>query len=176
MTLSAKAQEMMDTLPDYYRGEPLVERIIQAWANEVDRQDRVLDQIEVELQPGAATDELGLLPLWESTLGLPARPSGATVVQRRGKVLAALRKLDSGSSADALSTIVAAMGETPFAVYRDTPDVLSDTLEIPFMSGTYNAGLIQSLALRIWPAHRRLYMRYLDGFLADVSRTDEDTV
>ena len=176
MALSPTAARMLDTLPAYYWDEPTIERIIQAQANEIDRLDALVDQLKVELMPGAATDAHGLLAMWEITLGLPARPPDATESQRRAKIVAALRKLDSGSSADALATLAAAIGAGAFSVERDTPGLLQDTLQIPFEPGSYSAATIEALALKIWPAHRRLFMRYEGGFILDVSRLDADTL
>lgn len=176
MARTATAQRMMETLPIYYWGEPLIERIVQARANEIDRLDAQLDQLEAELVPGQATDALGLLGLWEHQFDLPVQPADATENQRRAKVKAALAKLDSGSSADALAALQAAMGSTTFTVLRDTPDPLSDTLQMPYEAGTYNAIIVLELAQKLWPAHRGLFINYIDGFILDASPLDVSTL
>lgn len=175
MSRTARADAIMSTLPAYYVGEDLIERVVQAWANEVDRLDALVTKLETELQPGAATDDLGLLGIWEALLGLPVRPAGASQDQRLGKVVAALRSLDAFSSADVLSVMSAAVGSEAFSILRDTPDPLKDVLAIPFLAGTYNAALIESIARRAWPAHRQLFIRYSDGFILEVSRLDVDS-
>lgn len=174
--LTPTAQRMLETLPHYYFGEPLVERIIQARANEVDRADALLDQLAAELIPGQATDALGLLGAWERQLDLPVRPPDATENQRRAKVNAALRKLDAGTSADVLAALQAAMGATSFTVLRDTPDPLTDTLQVPYEVGTYNAVLVLEIARKMWPAHRGLLIQYEGGFLLDASPLDVATL
>jgi uncharacterized protein YmfQ (DUF2313 family) len=176
MSLSATAERMLETVPAYYDGEPLMERLFQAGANEIDRMDALVDQVTAELQPGQATDALGLLGAWEATEGLPVMPVGATETQRQAKINAALQKLDSGSGRAALATIQAAMGAGAFTVDRDTPVVLEDTLNIPYLAGTYNAAVIQAIALKIWPAHRALFIRYGDGFILELSRLDADSL
>jgi uncharacterized protein YmfQ (DUF2313 family) len=173
--LTPTAQRMLATLPDYYQGEPLIERVVQARANEIDRIDALIDRVQVELQPANATDGLGLLALWEKTLSLPARPAAATEAQRRAKVQAVLRSVGGSSSAETLTALAAAMAGS-FTVSRDTPTPLSDTLTIPYDPGTYNAAIVQIIAARLWPAHRRLLLHFSNGFILDVSLLDQDTL
>lgn len=173
MALTVRAERMMSSLPYYYRGEPLVERIVQAWANEVDRLDAIVDRLKVELQPGAATDEFGVLGMWEQTLGLPPRPADATVLQRQAKVGGALQAIGAGSSADVLAALQAASGGAGFTVLRNTPGMRQDTIEVPFESTSYNAGLFVRLARRMWPAHRQLFVSFAGGFLFDTTPFDE---
>lgn len=175
MALSETVRRMLATLPAYYDSESIVERIMQARANEVDRFDTLIDAISTQVQPGQATDELGLLGMWEFVLGLPIRPPDATVAQRQSKADAALRRLDAGSSEQAMEVLEAAIGGS-FVVLRDTPDPLRDTLEIPYDAGSYNAAQVEAIAQRIWPAHRELLMRYSEGFILDVARLDAETL
>lgn len=172
MALTLRARRMLGTLPYYYAGEPLLERIVQAWANEIDRLDAVVDQLKIELQPGAATDEFGLLGMWEQMLGLPPRPAAATVSQRQAKVAGALQAIGAGSSADVIAALETAAG-TGFTVLRDTPGVRQDTIEVPFESTSYQAGLFIRLARRMWPAHRQLFVSFAGGFLFDTTPFDE---
>lgn len=174
MALSPTAQRMMDTLPDYYWGEPLYERIVQAWANEIDRLEARLEQIKNGLVPGLADDTLGMLALWEAQLGLPINPPDATVPQRLSKVNAALRKLDAGSAAGYIAALSAAIDTNAWTLLRDTPANLVDTLQIPYAPGSYNAAQVEEIARRMHPAHRELRMRYEEGFLLDLARLDHD--
>lgn len=172
ITLTPTARRILDTLPAYYHGEPLFERMIQAQANEIDRMDALLDRLAVELQPGAATDDMGLLGMWEQHLDLPPRPPDASVSQRRGKVAAALRAMDSHSASNVLEALTAAVGSGGFTVERDTPDPLIDTLKLPFQPGTYQAILTHRIAQRMWPAHRQLLLQFQGGFILDASPLD----
>lgn len=176
MALTATAQRMFSTLPIYYSGEPLLERIIQAWANEIDRIDARLDAIKNGLVPVLATDDLGLLALWEIQVGLPPNPPDATVSQRVAKIAAVLQALDAGSAAGYIATISAAIDSGAWVLLRDTPGSFQDTLQIPFDPGSYNATQVEAIARRMHPAHRQLFMRYTAGFLLDESRLDEDTL
>jgi uncharacterized protein YmfQ (DUF2313 family) len=173
MPLTARAEAMLSTLPAYYRGEPLLERIIQAQANEIDRLDALVDKLMVELQPGAATDDLGLLAIWEAHLDLPSRPEDATLGQRQAKVRAALRALGAVTAIESLDILAAAIGSTSFTITRDDPGILQDTLEVPFDSTSYNAGVVARIARRLWPAHRQLFISYAGGFLFDTTIFDE---
>jgi uncharacterized protein YmfQ (DUF2313 family) len=175
MAVTATAARMLATLPSYEQDDPLIQRIIQARANEVDRADAIIDQLALELQPGAASDAFGLLGMWEAHLELPVRPSDATLNQRRAKVTSALQQLDSGSSADAMDALEAATG-VAITVQRDTPDPLIDTVNVPYTSDTYNAAVVTRLARRAWPAHRGLLFAYEGGFLLDSSPLDASSL
>jgi hypothetical protein len=175
MPLSARAEQMMSTLPHYFREEPLVERIIQAKANEVDRLDALIDKLTLELQPGAATDDLGLLGIWEAHFDLPVEPADATLAQRQAKVIGALRALSAVTAADSLGILAAAIGSGGFSVTRDSPGNLQDTLDVPFDSTSYGAGAVARIARRMWPAHRQLFVSYAGGFLMDTTPLDEAT-
>jgi uncharacterized protein YmfQ (DUF2313 family) len=172
---TATAQRMLDTLPGYEQDEPFFARIVQAWADEVDRLDALIDKLETESQPGGATDDLGLLAVWETILGLPAGPVGVPVDQRRAKVTGALRGRDASTAANVLATLSAAVAGDAVVVLRDTPAVLQDTLVVPYLAGTYNAAVVETIARRVWPAHRGLLVHYSDGFVLDRSRLDVDS-
>jgi uncharacterized protein YmfQ (DUF2313 family) len=171
--LSPRAEAMMATLPGYYRGEPLIERIIQAKANEIDRLDALVDKLMFELQPGAATDDLGLLGIWEAHFDLPVRPAAATLGQRQAKVHGALQAIGAVSAADSMAVLAAAIGTTSFTVTRNSPGNLQDTLEVPFESTSYAAGAVARIARRLWPAHRQLLISYAGGFVFDATPFDE---
>jgi uncharacterized protein YmfQ (DUF2313 family) len=173
--LTDRATKMLATLPSYLADEPLIIRIVQAQANEVDRLDALIDKLKTELQPGAATDDLGLLGMWEAMLGLPVQPAGGTLAQRQAKVIGALHALSAGDAADVLAALSAAVGGEAFTVLRDTPGMLQDTLAIPYLQGSYNANVIEQIARQQWPAHRQLFVRYADGFLLELSRLDVDS-
>lgn len=169
---TVRAKRMAATLPYYYAGEPLLERIVQAWANEIDRLDAIVDDLAVELQPAAATDEHGLLGIWEQTLGLPPRPADASVSQRQAKVAGALQAIGAGSSADVLAALQAASDGAGFTVARNTPGNRQDTITVPFPSTAYNAGVFVRLARRMWPAHRLLLVSFAGGFVFDTTPFD----
>lgn len=174
MALSPTATRMAETLPFYYSGEPLIERILQAWANEIDRVDTRLDAIKNGLVPSLATDELRMLALWEMQLGLPIEPQDATVSQRVGKVTAVLQALGAGSAARFIATLTTAINSSDWVLLRDDPAPFVDTLQVPFEPGSYQAVQVEMIARQLYPAHRQLNMRYLVGFLLDRSLMDVD--
>jgi uncharacterized protein YmfQ (DUF2313 family) len=176
MILSERAQRMMDTLPIYYHGNELVERAIQALANEFDRAEALAMRVRLGLVPATATDDLGMLGSWEAILKLPVEPVGATVVQRRQKVYARFRALATSSALDTYETLQAAAGGTPFTIHRNTPVKGQDTIELPFEPGSYTAAQMEEIASIIWPAHRQLFFQYSTGFVLDVARLDSEVL
>lgn len=175
MALTERAARMLRSLPDYYWEDPLVARMLQAVANEIDRLEQRALAVRAGLMPAASTDLLGLLSLWEQEFGLPVAPA-ASEDQRRAKIVAALRKLDVASGVSTMAALRAAAGGLAIEVLENVPGPLQDTLVIPFDESSYSAGQVQELAERIWPAHRKVYMRYGEGFKLDRSRLDADTL
>jgi uncharacterized protein YmfQ (DUF2313 family) len=176
MALSATAARMLDSLPDYYRGEPIIERVLQAWADEIDRIDALLDRVKDGLVASLAGDDLRMLALWEALFGLPVEPAEASVAQRRAKVDAALRRLEAGSAAGYLDVLTAAMGSGAWELLRDTPDPLHDTLQLAYGEDTYQAGVVDAITAQMHPAHRELHTHSEEGFLLDRSQLDHDTL
>ena len=173
--LTATAQRMLETLPDYFQGNLIVERVLQARANEIDRIDARIDLLKTGLVPGTATDELRLLSAWEYVLGLPVAPPDATVGQRQAVIRASLRRLNATSAADVLDLLTAAIG-SDFTIQRNTPGQLEDTIIIPYAPGSYLAAQVEAIARAAWSAHRRVFIHYSTGFILEVSRLDEDTL
>lgn len=175
MALTETATRMMRTLPSYYDGNAIVERIIQAKANEIDRIDARIDQLKNGVVPGLATDELGLLAAWERILRLPVSPVGASVGQRQAAVKAQLGRLNAVTAADVIGILLAAVGPI-FSIARNTPGPLQDTITIPYDPGSFGASQVERIARTAWPAHRQVFIAYGDGFILDVALLDLDTL
>jgi hypothetical protein len=175
MALTDTAQRMLETLPTYYWENPIIQRILQARANEIDRMDATVDLLKQGLVPTTADDELGLLSIWEIILDLPVAPPDATVAQRQAAVKAGFKRLSANTAADVLS-LLQTQGGTGFAIARDTPALLEDTITIHYAEDTFQAAMILSLAQRAWPAHRLLVVAYDAGFAFDLSELDLDTL
>lgn len=173
--LTPTAQRILDTLPDYYWGNAIVERVVQSWANEIDRIDAWLDKLKAGMNPGTATDEMGLLTIWEQTLDLPVAAAGATLEQRQAATSAAIRRLDVTTAEDVVDLLIAAIGPG-FGIQRNTPGQLQDTISIPFAENTYGAARVEEIARAAWPSHRRVFIHYSTGFILEVSRLDADTL
>lgn len=166
----------MESLPDYYWGNELAERVAIAFGNEIDRLEAHADARARGLIPALADDDHDALADWERVLELPVRPPAATVEQRRAKVLARFQAASTSQSRELLAALQTAAGAATLNVYENTPVNLVDTIEVPFDPGTYNAAQVEALALVMWPAHRGLEMRYSAGFLLDASRLDQDSL
>lgn len=171
--MTATATRMMQSLPSYYGGNTIIERIVQARANEIDRIDGMIDTIKAGMVPGDATDELGLLSLWERTLGLPPTPPDASVAQRQAAVKAKLRALSVVTAAEVLDMLTAAVGRS-FTVLRNTPGQLQDTIDIPYASGSFLAAQVEQIAARVWSAHRQVFIHFDGGFILDGALLDTD--
>jgi hypothetical protein len=175
MALSATATRMQKSLPSYYEDNPIIERVLQARANEIDRMDARIDVLKHGLIPGTATDELRLLSAWEYVLELPVAPPDATVSQRQAVIRAALRRRNAISAADVMDLLTAAIGAN-YSIARNTPAQLEDTITIPYAPGSYLAAQVEAIARAAWSAHRRVFIHYAEGFILEVSRLDEDTL
>lgn len=173
---TARARRMLEALPDYYWTNELAERMVQAVANELDRVEARAEATRRGFIPSLATDERGLLGAWETIMRLPVRPAGATVSQRQAKVAARFQTLGDASARATLAALRTAARTEAIVVFRNEPDPLVDTIEVPFEAGSYDAAQILELAEVLWPAHREVRLRFSTGFLLDVSRLDEDTL
>lgn len=170
------ARRMMDSLPDYYHGNDLAERIVQSCANAVDRLEAHAESVRRGFVPTLADDEHGLLSEWEHVMGLPVAPPDATVGARQDNVAARFTTIGDGRAKTTLAALRKAARTEAIVVKRNTPQNLVDTIETPYAPGSYSAAQIEALAENIWPAHREILMRYEAGFLLDISRLDEDAL
>lgn len=175
MALSPTAQRMLDSLPDYYWQNDIIERIVQGKANEVDRMDARIDSIIAGVVPGTADDSLGFLRIWETMLKIPVAPAGASEAQRAGAITAALRRLNAVTSSDVLDLLTAAIGPS-FTIARNTPTALQDTITIPYVAGSFQYAQVVAVAATLWPAHRELLVHSAGGFILDHSVLDTDTL
>jgi uncharacterized protein YmfQ (DUF2313 family) len=147
---------------------------LQGWGNEIDRMDATLDALKDGLVPTLASDDLDMLAVWESILGLPVRPPDASLIQRQTAIRTALLSLNAVTAASVLD-LLQAQG-AGFSITRDTPGVLQDTLTIRAAQGSFTAGIVETVARQVWPAHRLLLVHFAGGFTFDRSRLDIDTL
>lgn len=171
VSLSPTAQRMLETLPVYYWGNPWVERILQGWADEIDKVDALLDSIKDGFVPTLADDSLGMLSIWEIIMRVPVAPAGVTIDQRHATLRGAFLRLSAATAADVLA-LLEAQG-VGFSITRDDPGALQDTLHISAPEGSYGAELLRSVAEAAWPDHRELVVAYAGGFTLDLSELDD---
>lgn len=173
--LTPTAREMLESGPDYYWGNPFLERLVLGAANAIDRLEARALAVRDALIPNPGPDPFGLRAAWETVVGLPPAPDGATDAQRHSKIAARLQTMGDGSANTTVEALRQA-GGNQINVLINTPVPLVDTLEMPYDPDTYNAAQVEALAERIWPAHRDLVMHYSQGFLLDASRLDSDSL
>lgn len=168
-----RADRMMASLPAYYRGNAIIERWVQAVANELDRKLAHVQKVQEGLVPGAAVDDdLGLLSVWEETLGLPVAPA-LTIEQRNGKLSSALISSFAATGLEQYAALRAAIGHDGWDYQEDYPGPQQVTITIPSSAGSAEAGRIKRLAERYLDAHLEVIMAYDVGFVLDDSLLDE---
>lgn len=175
-TLSARGQRMLADLPPYYQEDPFVWAVVDTAARELQRIEDALNTIRAGFFPQTADDSMRLLSLWEATLGLPVAPSGITLDDRRAKVLAVLRSRGSGSGADWVAAIQAAVGSSNWTHQENYPGDYQLLITVPFPSNSYNAGVVAALARDITPAHIEVTVAADGGFIVDTSLVDSDVI
>jgi uncharacterized protein YmfQ (DUF2313 family) len=109
-TLTDTAEQLLERVPGYWRGEPYYEAMINAVAKELDRLTAAIEGVRREAFPTNATDTYGMLAVWEATMGLPVRPPGTTINQRRANVLSKLQARQSASGASWVEVVSALLG------------------------------------------------------------------
>lgn len=168
---------MLDDMPPYYRDDPMTQAVIVAYANEYDRIEAAVRQVQaagfptqsadVTLVVGAATARL--LSMWETLLNLPVAPAGVPLADRQAKVVAHIRKRKSGRGADWAATITEALGGSTSWTYTEGPGAYQVTVNLPYVAGSYTAGQVQALVSAISPAHLDMIVRYGQGFLVGIN-------
>lgn len=178
MTLSPTTLRLLSYLPPTYGLDPddtdaLVVRVQSTFATELDRARQVLLDMRDSTIPAMTDDRIGMLSRWERTLKLPVAPAGASIEQRRAKVVAAFKARRSASGQKWNDTMTTAIGSTAWTAEENAPAALQLRLTIPYSSGGVSAGAVERIARRITPAHLDIVMRYQQGFIVGVSRVGD---
>lgn len=163
-------------MPPYYREDPAVQALLDAGARELQRVEDALSNIRERFFPHNADDTLNMLSIWEATLGLPVRPAGVSVLERQTAVLSAVRKRRSGSGADWMSNISAALGDVIWTHRENYPGGYQLTIEIPYDPASYTAGQVLRLINQITPAHIQIVSGFSEGFLVGISQVGVEPV
>lgn len=166
--MTATADRLLDDLPPYYAGEPLVQRSYQAIANELDRLFATIEAIRVGLTPTTANDDYKGLSMLEAQTRLPVAPAGQTEAQRRVTLLAYLSARRSGRAAAWVALLDLALGTTPWE-YEIGPADYQITIKIGYAADSFTAGQIVQLARAITPAHYDIIVGFDEGFLVGIS-------
>lgn len=153
ITLSPTAERMFASMPPYYRGEPTLARIVQGWANELDRVEAYLIDVQNGLVPTLADDSLGMLAIWESILGLPIVPAGESLAIRQQAVLAAMVGRKCRTTAEWVNAMNILTGSTAWSYQVGVPSTGHITITTTFPSSSYFTGVIATIARRLIPAN-----------------------
>jgi hypothetical protein len=175
--ISPTAQRLFDALPPTYGldvadADPLVIRILEAFADDLDRARLLLEVLRDSSIPARATDEVGQLTRWLRAMNVPTaadQPESA----RRAQLVAAFRGRRLNTGQRWRNALTVAIGSTAWTIEPNTPGANQDTLTIPYGAGLLTAGQVEAYARRIHPAHRQLIMAYDQGFIVGVSRVGD---
>lgn len=136
LTLSARAEEVLDTLPTYYGADSFSRQVIDSTCRELDRIEAYLNLVRQNSYVHTADDTYGLLAIWERQLGLPVKPEGVTVSDRQGDVLAAYRSRGAASGADWVAVADALIGSAGWEHVENYPNAYDLTVKLPFIFAT----------------------------------------
>jgi uncharacterized protein YmfQ (DUF2313 family) len=166
---------LLADLPPYLQDDPYVRGIVDAAARELQRVEDAAQSVRQSAFPQNADDTYGFLSLWESLLGIPVNPTGASLSERRNQVLSNLRLRTSGYGTDWVALLSQAMGSNPWG-YQEGPGSYQITVRIPFSAGGYSSAQVEALARKITPAHLDLAVTYNEGFLVGIGLVGQDRI
>lgn len=166
--ISEHGQKLLRDLPPYLDSDPWVQTIVDVCAREWKRIEDTIERGREKSRPYNADDEFGFLSMWETLLDLPVQPAGATVAQRRAKVVASLSTRKSGSGADWIARLSEALGGMPWT-HQEGPSPYQVTIFLPVETGTYTAEQVSRLARKITPAHLDISLSFGVGFIVESS-------
>lgn len=178
-TLTPAALDLLDRLPPYFQGDHNVQAYALAVANEQQRLKDAAEELRDKMFPQNADDEYKTLQMWEDALGLPVNPAGATIQERRDKVLTLLSDPSEGSEwVDAITDAVGSGSWSHTEGPATTPlGVLGDyelLIEVPHAAGSYEFSVVEQIARLITPAHLDPIVTDGGGFIIGVSPIGAD--
>jgi hypothetical protein len=168
--MSERGQELLDLLPPYEQSDPNVQAVQDVVGREFARIEAHRAAMLRTVHPATADDTYGGLSLWESTLGLPIAPPGASLDARRSRVKSALLATSAGADWEAAIGEAAA---TESWAYTEEPGYLI-VITVPWGAGTYQFGSVEQLARRITPAHLNVIVTTGTGFILGQSQLGLD--
>lgn len=159
---------LLDDIQPELADDPAVKMVLTAVGNELARLQGLAEKLREHIFPRNATDELGVLAIYERMFGLPVQPALLTVDQRQDLVLAHFRKRIAGSGLDWQEVLQNAMGSTLFS-YREGPTPNTVTIRYAFQAGAVSSALVQSFVREVTPAHVQVLATFSEGFIVGVS-------
>lgn len=171
--ISQEGAVMVGRMPHYYNEDPAVAAFIDALARELKRLEDFLRIMRTQWFPQNAADDYDQLAIREQQLGVPVKPHGATLEQRRNIVHAYEKARISGAGEDWIILLTIALGATVWSHKENAPGNYDLRITIPYAEGSFTTGQVEALADAITPAHLNLAMQFEQGFVVGVSRVGD---
>lgn len=157
--LSAKAQSILDDLPVYAQEDRIIQAIVQAAAAEIERIEQFLAFLRVTLTPIESDDTYNILSYWESFVGLPVDPLGASDAQRRKMVIAAVQKRNAEAGTGWLALLDTILDGAPWTHTENTNNAGAYAKyqlaisNVGVSTTDYRYGIFQQTLRQTTPAH-----------------------
>jgi hypothetical protein len=168
--LTAEAEERLRELPGWAQSAPEHKALCQVFAKEGERQRAAAREIRDGMI--AAHANALTLPLWETLLKLTVNPSGATVLERRSRVLAALAAAPADPSGLTFNERLTAFIGPGWTMEEEG---LTLHFTVPYPPGSPEFQLAKRVIERERPAHLAVIVDSSQGFILDLSELDEET-
>lgn len=178
--MSAKALELLEDVPEWYRDDPNVQALFHAQAKEIVRYDlwmRVVQEAYVPSRIGTLEAEWttvwgavpypNLLAVWETWLKLPVNPVG-TLTARRTTVVARLRERIKGGQSGLLFQ-QQLQGILPGATYNEFTLGAGIIKVMSAYTGSEQAQRMAQLR-KVTPAHLAIIHAVGSGFILGESQ------
>lgn len=164
--ITARAETLLGDIQPELADDPIVQMVMQAVGNELDRIETAGIGLRDGFYPAQATEPA--ISLYEELFGLPVAPTGQSLDTRRQLVVAHFRKRIAGSGADWEDALTKAMGTTQYS-YLEGPGPYQVTIRYGFAIGAPSAAAVRAFAREITPAHIDVLAAYSQGFLIGIS-------
>ena len=171
--MSLKADELLADLPPYEADSVWVQDVMDAVGREVERLDEFTEFIREGLRPQNATDQYRLLGMWETLMGLPVEPSGVSLIARQNRVTAAARRRKAGEGEGWVIAISLAIDTYAWTHSENDPGDYQLTVEMPFPSDAFNAGVLEAMLRAVTPAALQITVVYTDSFRVGISEVGD---
>lgn len=169
--LSARGALLLADLPPVLQDEPYFQAVIDSVGRELQRLEDFLWDLQGQRLPQNATDDYGILALFENLLGLSVAPPDMTVAERQTRALAHYRWRGNTSATAWVERMSEVLGT--LWSHEEGPDPYQVTILVP-AGPLANTQLAAARALwrLIGPAHIRLLTGTTTGFIIG-SGTDD---
>lgn len=172
--VSSDASRLLAMQPPFISADPWNRAVQRAIAGELLRIEVSMQMVRDALIPSQADDVIlptgQVVPcaeMLEALLGISIAPAGFTIEQRRSRIVAHIRKLNSGTGADWVANLTEILGTG--WTYEEGPGAYQVTIHIAFASGTLSADEVVAFARAITPAHLDVIPAFNEGFLVGIS-------